>query len=81
MPRDLTKAEYGMLQESMVQIIHMTGERPTVLLAHPLVLAELGVALALFGMEHNVEIKREPRLLPPSMMFEPPKNKSEAWRG
>ena len=48
--RDLSKAEYGMLQESMVQVYDMTGKRPEVLLVHPIVQRELGVSLSLFAI-------------------------------
>ena len=82
MPRELSKYEIGMLQESMVQIEAMTGKRPTVLLVHPLIQKEFGVNLSLFALDHHFEIRVEPRLRPPCMVFgNPLKEPREPWRG
>lgn len=82
MARELTKREIGSLQEAMVQIIQMTGKRPTILLVHPIIQHELGLSLSLFAMEHNLTIEIEPRLLPPTMAFKNPRQEQrEPWRG
>lgn len=82
MPRDLSKREIGALQDAMVFIQQTTGQRPTVLLVHPMFQAEFGVSLSLFGMDHGVEIRVEPRLMPPTMVFGNPLRESrEPWQG
>ncbi len=77
--RDLSKAEYGMLQESMVQIYDMTGKRPDTLLVHPIVQRELGVSLSLFALEHHIELKVTNKMPVPGMAFANP-IKKEPWQ-
>jgi hypothetical protein len=65
----------------MMQILELTGKKPTVLIVHPFVDRVLGINLQIFGLDHGVTIEVNAELPGPIMLFRNPlTEEDEPWR-